>query len=627
MAKIITENFRVSNTKEFIDSFSKKNQLASDGVEDEVESYLIRQGILYNESDGSLSQATELSETQRKAIRSLAKLTLDSVRPENDYYVFASTADREETRIANTQFEKREFLRKVIFGKKIDDSDIRYMFKKRPWVANRIYFAFDDRVDSENEDLYVTVGAGTGESSIKVFKCLSNNNNNPSTVEPSISLLNTDYETQTLADGYVWKYMFEVPPSQYQTYQTTTELPYSPDANVTDNAKESISSIKIEKTPAFLFQDLNLGECLVLSLTDLTPEDPTISVKTYRVEVFVKNQEKQIKKEKDSYKNMYMRVVDPTGYRTTIFDIVSSEEVPGADNRIYVYIQTELKDGSHPNMNRVENKDVFISPKVQISKSSGVNAIAYGILNSAGTISNIGFINSGTNYKYATAKVIMPNSISERADETSLRVITSPIGGHGSDPVTELFMSRAVVVTNFFSTDAERIPESNGYTKVGLVKNPKFASAENVFPRVFDNRLYFEVATDVVDVLQAGTTIEQNLDGEMHYAVIHEVTFDDVAGVTKAYAVDYTGDWSSRIGNGRISVKSTRESEVVVRSLDINNVKINQTEKTLANGLPSGDFEDNEYVAYSGEVLHFIDFEKIIRDPNRKEKVKLVFDF
>jgi hypothetical protein len=635
MAKIITENFRVSNTGEFIDSFTEKNQIASEAIRRTVESYLIRQGVLYDEKEDvndPLVQSTQLSETQRSTIETGVKTALDELRPENDYYVFASTTDPEEGReLSNTQFEKRDFLRRVIFGKKINDADIRYMFKKNPWVANRVYTAFDDQIDSENLNLYVTVGNGDGETSIKVFKCLSNNNGRPSTVEPTISLLNTDFETQSLADGYVWKYMFEVPVAEYLSFQTTTELPYVPDVNALATAKESISDIKIVKTPAFLFQDLNLGSCLTLSVSTDNARNLAEPIKTHRVEILVNDKTKIIKAGKGSYKNMYLRVVDPDNERLTIFDIVESEEVPGATDRMFIKIRTFIDSaGTHPNMNRLLGKEVFISPKIEITKSPGIHAIAYGVLDSAGTLSKINFINGGTEYKYATAKLLVPDSLAERETETELRVIPSPIGGHAANPILELFMSKAVVVTNFFATSEERIPESNGYTKIGLVKNPKFASAENVFPRVFDNRLYFSVGQDLTNVAIPGRVLEQEADGEKYYATIHEAIWDEDAGTTTIYSVDYIGDWSNKITDGKVNIKLTRDDSVVLSTLeDINNVRINPIIKTLSDGTPdpSGDYENNEYVAYTGDVLHFIDFDKIERAPNRKEKVKLVFDF
>jgi hypothetical protein len=34
-----------------------------------------------------------------------------------------------------------------------------------------------------------------------------------------------------------------------------------------------------------------------------------------------------------------------------------------------------------------------------------------------------------------------------------------------------------------------------------------------------------------------------------------------------------------------------------------------------------------KYVDYSGDLLHFVDFDAIAREPERREKIKFVFDF
>lgn len=629
MAKIITENFRVSNTKEFIESFAKKNEVAANTIRNSIRDYLVRYGLL---QDGEGESLTDFTDTQKADVADIALSNLNDIKPENDYYVFASSVDREVGEaIANTQLEKRDFLRRVIFGRKIDATDIRYMFSRNDWVANKVYDAFDDTIDIENIDMYVTVLDGIEyESSFKVFKCLRNNDGAPSTIEPSISLLNSDFETEALSDGYVWKYMFEVPAVEYIAYATTTDLPYVADERVSTSSTESISDIVIEQTPTFLFQDLNLGETLVLGVTDLTPNDPTIATKTWRIELLVKDKTKPIKVEPNAYENMYIRVVDPTDNDVSHFDIKQSEVVAtGVTDRLYIYIELSIGhfDGAYPDIEgNMLNKEAYIVPKVKVSRSLGEPAVAYGIVDTAGTLTDIEFINRGSEYKYASARLLLPDSIAEREVETELRVITSPMGGHGADPITELFMSKAVVVTNFFTSAETPIPSSNFYTKIGLVKNPSFTSAEEVYPLTFDNRMSFEVSGDVTATATAGRWVEQAKSYENVYGKIHEAVYDGNS-TTTIYLTDYVGDWADTFIPGTISIKDNQDDLVIIETLTINNIKINQIEKTFTDGTPSGDFEDNGYVPYSGEVLHFIDFDKIERQPTRKEKVKLVFDF
>jgi hypothetical protein len=68
----------------------------------------------------------------------------------------ASSMDRQAT-IANTQKEKREFQRRVIFGNRISDSDIRYMFYKNNWISETVYDDFDYQEDITLVNSIVTV--------------------------------------------------------------------------------------------------------------------------------------------------------------------------------------------------------------------------------------------------------------------------------------------------------------------------------------------------------------------------------------------------------------------------------------------------------------------------------------
>ena len=72
--------------------------------------------------------------------------------------------------------------------------------------------------------------------------------------------------------------------------------------------------------------------------------------------------------------------------------------------------------------------------------------------------------------------------------------------------------------------------------------------------------------------------------------------------------VDYTGDYSTTFEAGEANVKTEPDS------LISNDFTIN----TITPG---------NYVPYSGEIYHFVDFNPIERQPDTKEKVKFVFDF
>ena len=93
----------------------------------------------------------------------------------------------------------------MIGAKRILGSDVAHIIPKHTWTANTKYFAYDDR----NADLFNTAKPFyCVTSNFDVYKCVSNNSSANSTVEPTA--ITTDNTIQT-GDGYIWKFMYNVP--------------------------------------------------------------------------------------------------------------------------------------------------------------------------------------------------------------------------------------------------------------------------------------------------------------------------------------------------------------------------------------------------------------------------------
>lgn len=73
-----------------------------------------------------------------------------------------------------------------------------------------------------NSDFYVANG------NFDIYKCISNNNGIPSTVEP----IGTGTTNITTGDGYVWKYIYSIPPSEIASFVTNEWLPVYENATV-----------------------------------------------------------------------------------------------------------------------------------------------------------------------------------------------------------------------------------------------------------------------------------------------------------------------------------------------------------------------------------------------------------
>lgn len=112
-----------------------------------------------------------------------------------------------------------EIWRLMIGGKRVFEGDMSHVIPRYNWTSNTRYIAYDHRDASlfaENVMFYVVT------SEWNVYKCLSNNANQVSTVEPSSINPNT---VSTTADGYVWKYMYTVTDSEQLRFTTDNYIP------------------------------------------------------------------------------------------------------------------------------------------------------------------------------------------------------------------------------------------------------------------------------------------------------------------------------------------------------------------------------------------------------------------
>lgn len=104
----------------------------------------------------------------------------------------------------------------IISLKRLSSSTVAHVVPRYTWTNNTVYTAYSvNATDLYNTNFYVV----TDENN--VYKCLNNNGGAPSTVKPT----GTSTSAITLADGYVWKFMYDIPTSMVSTFLTTSWLP------------------------------------------------------------------------------------------------------------------------------------------------------------------------------------------------------------------------------------------------------------------------------------------------------------------------------------------------------------------------------------------------------------------
>ena len=128
-----------------------------------------------------------------------------------------------------------QIYRDMIYGKQITTTDIKHMIDNYSWTSGTVYAQYEHTTDMRDKTFFVVVQESGGDYS--VFKCLFNNKGAPSTDKPQLDETSADDDIYiTTGDKYQWKYMYKIPETTYNKFQTSDKIPVVIDANVTGNA-------------------------------------------------------------------------------------------------------------------------------------------------------------------------------------------------------------------------------------------------------------------------------------------------------------------------------------------------------------------------------------------------------
>ena len=121
----------------------------------------------------------------------------------------------------------------MVFGKRVLPTNVVVVAPRYNWTTNTVYSAYRGNEDLTGKQYYVSVNTGSGYA---VFKCLDNNSNVVSTIQPDPAQTAPNDEYYSTSDGYVWKYMYSVDTTTFNTYATDTYMPVIANTQVTGNA-------------------------------------------------------------------------------------------------------------------------------------------------------------------------------------------------------------------------------------------------------------------------------------------------------------------------------------------------------------------------------------------------------
>jgi hypothetical protein len=512
----------------------------------------------------------------------IVEFFLDDVS-NNEYYIFASTIDSDRI-LTNSVVDKKEFLNKTIFGKKVDPSETFPMIRNYPWQPGEVFDQYDDVLDLTGKKFYAVVypeNSNTG--SYLIFKCLFNNYGQTSEVAPFYDPEVGDQIYNT-ADGYVWKFMYSISVQDFEKYNAFGYLPII-GANTSVIDSKSISHIEIENA------DLNFGyNSFAGTIREVNNEEL----------VLVASNSSTLNPFTNFYRGQTIYVTD-TNNVSRLYDILTYRysASTGTGRMTVKNLDSFIEPGSAYN----------ILPKIEI-KGDGYEASAIPLIDS-GQIKRAIMLNKGYGYNSAIANVVdpafdfnpdNPNTSDERA---IIRPILAPGEGHAMSIARELYCNSAMLYAGVTEADNIEgiIPSVNTYARVGIVKNPEFKVSPS--PVTFDNRIYVEFETQ--------NFFQENDKAVQTNELTQDVTFEAIVHETAnnaVYLAEYVGPYLNR-ANTDISFDS---------SLPLRN-ELNQT-YVINNSIISN------YVQRTGEVIYIASFTSpVFRDDESQEQYKVILQF
>ena len=453
-------------------------------------------------------------------------------------------------------------------AKRVTANDVELVIPRINWTANTKYRQYDDTITLSDlisgnttqnlKPFYVIT------SERNVYKCLSNNFSANSTVEPT-----GDYSTSqgaiSTADGYIWKYMFNVKSSNKFLNSNWVPTPTRSAAasTLTDYNLNDSGVVEGELTT------------VVISTAGSGYFDTSIAVTPFATGCTILT----VANTSNITANMS---VSGTGIPTGA--IISSLDSP--NNKITISSAATANGGG-------VGSNLSISTRVYFD-GDGTGATGTATL-SNGSISKITLTTIGTGYTRSNVFIFGSGT------GANARTIIAPKYGHAKNPAKDLLAKNVMVSSQIGQVDSSEnglISTTTSFRQYGLLRNPHKYGQSARANNSTANSVISQARTLTITPGPAYTLNEYVYQGSANNASAYGYVYSQTATAVKLTQI--TGTFT--VGLSLIGLTSGVSRTVVAQS-------------------------NQEFEPYSGDILYVENAQKTDRQDGQAENIKFVIQF
>lgn len=451
-------------------------------------------------------------------------------------------------------------------GKKITGGDVELVAPRVDWTANTKYREFDDV-----KDLTELLTANTAQNlkpiyvmntDRNVYVCLSNNVSANSTVEPTGKNLNANGIIQT-ADSYIWKYLYNIRPSNkflsddwIPAPVSTSKLDYDTSPLIPVDG-ELTHIIVTSNGSGYIHSNISVTSftsgCTILSVSNTTNLSANMSVSG-----------------------------------TGIVSGTVIQSIDTVNTQITISSSTAANGGGSGNT-------LFTSTRIYIL-GDGVGGLAEATL-SGNTVQKIQLTTFGKDYTQANVLIFGTGT------GATARVVLPPKFGHGFNAAKQIGASNVMVamrIGEVDSTESGVISTDTTFRQYGLLRDP-YKYGETSAANTTTSVPVFSQTTDVT--LVAGTSFNLN-----------EFVFQGTSNTSTTFG-------------GFVHAQTSNEVRLtgVTGAISIGGV-LKGTE-TNPSGRTVVVSSNPEFEPYTGDILYEENIVSVQRTDGQAESLKFVIQF